>query len=193
MSLVTRRVLCPACVLQGRASLTANLAQSLRCAEPTCYLRFRISAGSARVVVFVIIPDASPVGGATAATSPVALAAANATRTAVMASIADITTATPSDLGARLNLPVLSISRSTRTASTSLPVSVPSPIPLEGPCAVNPRTMEVDVQLQLFSKLFQMDCLANPYMGWCYHLLNECDYNLLPPGSVRPTPQPPPL
>ena len=57
-----------------------------------------------------------------------------------------------------------------------------------GSCAVTPTDLEGSLQLQLYSRFFDAECLADPYVGWCYHLAYECPLDWLPAGSVRHQP-----
>jgi len=50
---------------------------------------------------------------------------------------------------------------------------------------LNETEVEDSLQMQLYSRFFDVDCLAEPYVGWCYHLSYECKKSLLPEGSVR--------
>ena len=63
--------------------------------------------------------------------------------------------------------------------------SEPSPPPPRLPCVLNETEVEDSLQMQLYSRFFDVDCLAEPYVGWCYHLSYECKKSLLPEGSVR--------
>ena len=60
-----------------------------------------------------------------------------------------------------------------------------------GSCAATTADVPSDsLQLQLYSRFFDADCLSDPYVGWCYHLAYECPLDWLPAGSVRDTPPP---
>ena len=56
------------------------------------------------------------------------------------------------------------------------------------PCLFSPTDLEDSLQVQLYSRFFDTECLADPYVGWCYHLAYECPNDWLPVPSVRDTP-----